>query len=449
MCRLGSSFGYFTGAQRTASAARLLTSWRLATLGAIVAGGLLGSGVIGLSVVLLLGNLGGAAAMMRRLRHDHRPQSSASPSTELGPEQRVEQGTGKPESPSLLRAGREVIRSTGAMAFWSIAMLCITGLDLIVVGRVDFSAVGAYAIAASLTAAITGLGNALQLPMMPRLAATRTRAAMMSRLGWMTGINAVAVIGFAAAVILVVGTPLIGVLAPHTLRSSAAELTVILTAAVALRLMGGPLALALIASGASNRVFVPQLLESIVNVVASITLGVLFGAVGVAFGTLIGAVCGLLGLLLGSIPRWFGRTWLRPIAAALLWDPLRCAGPLVAVVVAYLCGAGWALTDALAGCCLGVADQVQHGAPQTSAGGYAGAARDAGDLRCPTSQPPDRLRKDVVSLSVLLTGGAGFIGCEVAGRLVEEGHDVSAVDNLHGQVHGPGRPVGCPVTSPC
>ncbi len=343
----GVAFNYFVGAQRSTSPAHLLTWWRVATLGAIVAGGVLGSGVIGLSLLLLLGNLGGAAAMMRRLRHDHRPQSSASPSTELGPEQRVEQGTGKPESPSLLRAGREVIRSTGAMAFWSIAMLCITGLDLIVVGRVDFSAVGAYAIAASLTAAITGLGNALQLPMMPRLAATRTRAAMMSRLGWMTGINAVAVIGFAAAVILVVGTPLIGVLAPHTLRSSAAELTVILTAAVALRLMGGPLALALIASGASNRVFVPQLLESIVNVVASITLGVLFGAVGVAFGTLIGAVCGLLGLLLGSIPRWFGRTWLRPIAAALLWDPLRCAGPLVAVVVAYLCGAGWALTTPL------------------------------------------------------------------------------------------------------
>ncbi|MBN1433608.1 SDR family NAD(P)-dependent oxidoreductase, partial [Candidatus Fermentibacterales bacterium] len=38
---------------------------------------------------------------------------------------------------------------------------------------------------------------------------------------------------------------------------------------------------------------------------------------------------------------------------------------------------------------------------------------------------------------VLITGGAGFIGSHLADRLLEEGHSVTALDNLDPQVHGP------------
>lgn len=41
-----------------------------------------------------------------------------------------------------------------------------------------------------------------------------------------------------------------------------------------------------------------------------------------------------------------------------------------------------------------------------------------------------------MSTSVLITGGAGFIGSALAHRLVEAGYDVSVVDVLHPQVHG-------------
>jgi dTDP-L-rhamnose 4-epimerase len=42
---------------------------------------------------------------------------------------------------------------------------------------------------------------------------------------------------------------------------------------------------------------------------------------------------------------------------------------------------------------------------------------------------------------VLITGGAGFIGCSVARRLIELGSDVAVLDNLHPQVHAAlGRP---------
>src|SRR3989338_7231254 len=36
---------------------------------------------------------------------------------------------------------------------------------------------------------------------------------------------------------------------------------------------------------------------------------------------------------------------------------------------------------------------------------------------------------------ILVTGGAGFIGSFIVDRLVEDGHDVSILDNLEPQVH--------------
>lgn len=44
-----------------------------------------------------------------------------------------------------------------------------------------------------------------------------------------------------------------------------------------------------------------------------------------------------------------------------------------------------------------------------------------------------------MSTSVLVTGGAGFIGCALVRRLVDAGHEVAVMDVLHPQVHG-GRP---------
>lgn len=42
-----------------------------------------------------------------------------------------------------------------------------------------------------------------------------------------------------------------------------------------------------------------------------------------------------------------------------------------------------------------------------------------------------------VAKSVLITGGAGFIGSHVARELLQHGYDVRALDNLSPQVHGP------------
>lgn len=49
-----------------------------------------------------------------------------------------------------------------------------------------------------------------------------------------------------------------------------------------------------------------------------------------------------------------------------------------------------------------------------------------------------------MSKSVLVTGGAGFLGSALAHRLVKSGYDVAAMDVLHPQVHGGHRPIDLP-----
>ena len=49
-----------------------------------------------------------------------------------------------------------------------------------------------------------------------------------------------------------------------------------------------------------------------------------------------------------------------------------------------------------------------------------------------------------MSKSVLITGGAGFIGSALARRLVEYGYEVAVMDVLHPQVHAPDTPIDLP-----
>jgi dTDP-L-rhamnose 4-epimerase len=51
-----------------------------------------------------------------------------------------------------------------------------------------------------------------------------------------------------------------------------------------------------------------------------------------------------------------------------------------------------------------------------------------------------------LSTSVLITGGAGFIGCKLSRRLVEAGYDVAVMDVLLPQVHGARRAIDLPPT---
>src|SRR5262249_49484101 len=60
---------------------------------------------------------------------------------------------------------------------------------------------------------------------------------------------------------------------------------------------------------------------------------------------------------------------------------------------------------------------------------------------------PDPLtngRRQLLSKSVLISGGAGFIGSALSRRLVNAGYDVAVMDVLHPQVHAAGQAIDLP-----
>ena len=54
----------------------------------------------------------------------------------------------------------------------------------------------------------------------------------------------------------------------------------------------------------------------------------------------------------------------------------------------------------------------------------------------PGAPSEGKRRRRLLSTSVLITGGAGFIGSALSRRLVKAGYEVAVMDVLHPQVHG-------------
>ena len=47
--------------------------------------------------------------------------------------------------------------------------------------------------------------------------------------------------------------------------------------------------------------------------------------------------------------------------------------------------------------------------------------------------------------NILITGGAGFIGSNLALKLIEKGHKITVLDNLSPQIHGENPAVTSPL----
>ena len=52
-------------------------------------------------------------------------------------------------------------------------------------------------------------------------------------------------------------------------------------------------------------------------------------------------------------------------------------------------------------------------------------------------------------MNILITGGAGFIGTHLTGRLLREGWNVSVLDNFSSQVHADAQDMAADVRSEC
>ena len=191
------------------------------------------------------------------------------------------------------------------LSTWSVGMLLVSGLDLVLVGYINFTEVGPYSVANTLVTFVAGLNSAICASLIAPTAVLQARnenrrlgklVMRATRLTFMTT--------------FLVGLPL--VLGGHFIlqrwvgnsyAQGGYQVLRILVLAQVIRLIGNPYSVAILGTGQQRLVVVSPLVEGITNLSASLALGLVLGAVGVAWGTLIGSTIGLAWNTLYNIPR--------------------------------------------------------------------------------------------------------------------------------------------------
>jgi len=191
------------------------------------------------------------------------------------------------------------------LTVWTVGMLLISGLDVAIVGHVDFKAVGYYSIAAALVTLFSGAHTAICSAFMTPVAALQASGEVnhirqlilnATRLSTFANLLAVAVTFLGGKFFLQwwVGEPY---------ASQALPIVEILILAHAVRLVMNPYASALIATDLQRHGIAQGAVEGVINLVCSIVGAYWIGPLGVALGTLIGAACGLAWTCLLTVPR--------------------------------------------------------------------------------------------------------------------------------------------------
>lgn len=224
----------------------------------------------------------------------------------------------------------------------SFSMLLVSGLDLILVGHFQFSAVTPYSVAAGLIALISGLLYAMINVLMPHAATLHAanKPCEMGQLVISSTHLSVLVLVLTGVPILILAGPIIHLWIGARYVAEGAPLLAVLIVANIIRLIGAPYSIVLISAGQQSYIKISPLTEGGCNFVASIVLGLYFGARGIALGTLLGAIIGIAVHLAYSMPRTMSAITLsrsRFLTIGVLY-PLLWTSPLLAVAVASQCG---------------------------------------------------------------------------------------------------------------
>lgn len=194
--------------------------------------------------------------------------------------------------------GRELFTFCISLTLWNLAMMMVTGLDLIFVGRYDYAATAYYAVCATLVTLVSGTLSSLSSALVPAAAslvdddgqALRALLARASRLIMGASVMAAAPLIFSGHVILQwwLGS---------RYAANAGNILVWLALATLIRNALLPYVTLSIGIGYQGRMIVTPLIEGVFTVIFSLTLAQVYGAEGVAMAKIVGGSCGMMLLL--------------------------------------------------------------------------------------------------------------------------------------------------------
>jgi O-antigen/teichoic acid export membrane protein len=191
---------------------------------------------------------------------------------------------------------REVARFCSLQSLWILAMLCITGLDIMIVGHYDYLQTAYYSIAALPTSLVVVVVSSMLGPLMPASSALSTRessAVMGALLGKFTRYTTLLLL-LTGLPLIVCGFPVLRVWVGPLYAAHSINYLRILVFANIVRNLGAPYATMVIATDKQEAATVVGICEAAVNLGSSIWLASRYGAIGVALGTAIGSFVSVL-----------------------------------------------------------------------------------------------------------------------------------------------------------
>jgi O-antigen/teichoic acid export membrane protein len=186
-------------------------------------------------------------------------------------------------------------RYSGVLIVWTLGGLCVSGLDLVLVGHFDYRNTGFYAIGASLTNFMLLIVSSLFGPLMPAISSMQAEKTPRQ-----IGDLAIRATRYGTLLLCLLGLPLlIGAYPLLTLwvgtqyaLGSVLFLQVLIIANM-IRQLAYPYSLIVVATGKQHVAMAAAISEAVVNIVVSMWLAYKIGAIGVAIGTIAGALVSL------------------------------------------------------------------------------------------------------------------------------------------------------------
>jgi O-antigen/teichoic acid export membrane protein len=323
---------WFGGLQRAHVPAAWLIGARVAALAGLAAALGAGTGLVGMTAALALPQLALHTGLLLRARRPPSPWA-------------------RPAAEDFAR----LVRTCLPLALWTVCGVMIAGVDIFVVRAVDPSKVGEYGIALPLLALPIGVVTAAMSAWTPRVAATEASAPQGGREPTLTATTLmVAALAAGAIPFVAFAREVVGLWAGGGRGGSAPTYLQLLYVAAALRFAFMPWSVLVVVRGEQGLVTRAPLVEAVVNLSASVVLGVWLGAAGVALGTIVGVVVAAALYVAWAVPRTSGTGvtsagLLRAAAAARV--PV---GGTVALALVASAGAPAPVQWATAGIVLGV-----------------------------------------------------------------------------------------------
>jgi O-antigen/teichoic acid export membrane protein len=180
----------------------------------------------------------------------------------------------------------------GVLSVWSLAMLFISGLDMVIVGHYDYNNTGYYAVAATVTNFMLLIIGSMFAPLLPAVSSVQS-----GRTSSQIGDMVVQATRLCTLLLCLIGLPValgaysllkLWVGQDYAMRS--AHFLQVLVLGNVIRQLCYPYALVVLAMGKQHQATFAAISEATVNVVVSIYLVQKMGAIGVAIGTVVGAI---------------------------------------------------------------------------------------------------------------------------------------------------------------